>query len=332
MKSVVTHLGLLAVAGALAFSVWSREEKAERTKSETIEVWSGRADAVESVEFESKKRKVRVQPKSDAQGRYYVVRLDKEDEPPAPKPADSSTPPLPPPVKRESQLFIGTKEAEQFIEKVAALKAVRAIGKVEAARNAEFGFDKPEGTIKVKVAGKEHVLTIGGQTPGGTERYAKAAPSNEVFAIESDLVQSLNFADSRLLSHNLQGFEDEEVKRVRISKAVKSRELVRMPEKKEAWADAATPTKADETALNWMTKLGRLRAINFVEKPTGNLEPIAMVEYLAGTRPLGKLELYKTTGEKGPEYLARTAYTRWYVTVPTSAAEQVDQDLGALLK
>jgi len=125
------------------------------------------------------------------------------------------------------------------------------------------------------------------------------------------------------------------VKKVRISKGAKSRDLVRVADKSYAWADVGSPAKADETAVNWMTKLDRLRSYQFVEKPAAQPTPEQLavrVDYYKGSKPFGFFELYKVPGEKSPEYLVRTEFTRWYVKVVSGSAEQLDQDLGTLLK
>lgn len=341
MKSIVTHAGLLAISALMAFGIWSREEKTEKDKPDMVEVWSGSADSVEAVSFESKQRKVRITPRRDDQGRYYAISVDKE-EPARPSPppghgadagAPVSTAPATP--KHEVSSFIGVKEASALIEKVATLKAVRSLGKFDPKRAADYGLDKPDGTLKVKLGGKEQVLTMGGQTPGGGERYAKYSGSNEIFAVDAELVQSLSFADSRLMTRDLHAFADDEVKRVRLSKGSKARELVRVADKSFAWADVGNPTKADETAVNWMTKLDKLRSYQFVEKPAAAPTPDQLavrVDYYKGPKLLGFFEMYKVPGEKGPEYLVKTEFTRWFVKVVAGSAEQLDQDLGALLK
>ena len=193
------------------------------------------------------------------------------------------------------------------------------------------------------------VLVIGGTTPGGSERYARYQNNGEVFAISGDIAQSLMFGDSRLPERELHGFKNEEVAKVRLKKGDKTRELVRLKEKNEGWADGASPTKQDETAGNWMSKLGRLRGSDFVEKPTTPVKPedaIVRVEYFDGSKPLGFIELYKlpasepaaaVSGGSGAakpsnDYLARTEWGRWYVKVPAATSEQIEQDLGSVLK
>src|SRR5262249_52458557 len=154
----------------------------------------------------------------------------------------------------------------ELAKKVAPLRAVRSVGKVETNRFEEFGLDKPEGTVKVQVAGKAHELVVGGSTPGGSERYVKDSGSGVVYAIPSEVVQDFQFAESRLMERELHDFKAEDITRVRISKGPKAREAVRLPEKKDGWADAAAPTKLDETVGNWMSKVDRLRSNEFVEK------------------------------------------------------------------
>lgn len=108
-----------------------------------------------------------------------------------------------------------------------------------------------------------------------------------------------------------------------------------MEDKKDGWADAATPTTLDETAGNWMSKLERLR-ISVCQSP-GELAPEARVVKVElsgkGGRKLGFLELYKAPGEGGkPRFLVKTEHTRWYAEVIASAAEQVEEDLGSVYK
>ncbi|MEI9950667.1 MAG: DUF4340 domain-containing protein [Pseudomonadota bacterium] len=341
LKGQILHLGLLGVSAVLALGVWTRDDDAQLSAKPTqVEVWAGEPDSVTALSFESSTRKLRIEPKKDTLGRWYVGTVDK-DEPatPSPSPAHGagggaplSAPASPP--KHTTLRFVGVKAADELLKSLAPLHALRAVGKIEGTRAEEFGLDKPEGTLKLTVAGKPQSLVIGGATPGGTERYAKSA-NGDVFAISGDIVQNLLYADSRLAERDLQPFKPDEATRVKVSKAGKSRDLTRVPDKNEGWADSATPSKLDETAGNWMTKLGRLHVQDWVEKPSlapGPDNLVVRVDYFAGSKALGSLELYKLPAEKGNEYLAKSEYGRWYARVITSAAEQVDQDSTSLVK
>ncbi len=334
VKGQLVHLGLLGVAGVLALGVWTRDDDGKLTSQSTeVEVWGGTPDSVTAISFESATRKVRIEPKKDALGRWYVGTVDKDEQSPtAPAHGDAGAAPSPP--KHTTVSFVAVKAADELLKALAPLHALRAVGKVEGSRAEEFGLDKPEGTLKLSADGKLQSLVIGGPTPGGSERYAKSS-NGDVFAIAGDLVQNLLFAESRLPERDLQPFKPEEATRVRLSKGGKSRELVRVPDKKEGWADGATPTKLDETAGNWMTKLGRLHVQDWLEKPAQPLaadSSVVHVDYFAGQKALGSLELYRAPAEKGNEYLAHTEYGRWYARVITSSAEQVDQDVASVVK
>lgn len=335
MKGLLVHFGLLVLASALAFSTWLRDEDAESPKALEVEVWSGKPEAVESVSYSSSSRSVRLEPKKDSVGTWYVTRFEKTEEPAAAHPPiDAGVSSMPPRPKRTIQSFVAVKEAEQLVKKLAPMMALRSVGKADS-KAAEFGLEKPEGTLKVRIAGREHVLTIGGQTPGGAERYAKYAASGEVFAIPDELTQSLSLADTRLMERSLHGFLPEEVVSLRLTRAGKTREAVRVAGKQDAWADATTPTQADETLVNWLSKLERVHVSEYLEKPKTPPRPedrVIRVEYLARSKSLGFFELYKITGEKGPEYLARTEYVRWTIQLPPSLAEQLDRDAAALFK
>lgn len=333
MKGLVVHGVLFAVASGLALTIWSRDETAvEAGGEDKVEVWGGSAESITHLDFESPKLTLSLDAKKDATGRYYLVKVDREE---AKAPHGGPDAGAPPPGKRETSQFIGVKAADELVQKLAPFSALRRIGTFEPGRAEEFGLDKPEGTLKVKLGGGEQSLVLGSNTPGGQERYARHVASNTVYAIESEVAQSLLAGDSRLLERELHGFTDAEVTRIRITRAGKSREVVPVPEKKGSWADAATPANADQTVANWLGKVERLRLSEYVEKPAQPITPeslVTRIEYFGGAKALGHLELYAVPGEKGNDYLARTEYTRWYVKVASSSAEQVDQDLAGLLK
>jgi Domain of unknown function (DUF4340) len=335
VKPLFVHGAVLLVSAGLAYSVWNRDEPLPEKQQTMVDVWGGNQASFSKLSFEGKTRKVRLEAQKDDVGYYYVTTVDTE-EPPLPSGhVVPSGAPIKPPEPKTTR-FVSVKAGETLVKSLAPLKALRAIGKIGADRNEEFGFDKPEGTLKVTVSGKEHVLVLGGTAPGGSDRYAKYQVSGEVFAIPGEVTQNLISADSRLPEREPHGFKSDEFSRVRIAKSGKSRELLRVKEKNEGWGDVATPTKLDETAGNWMTKLGRLRGSEFVEKPATPLKPqdaIVRVEYFdAGQKPIGFVELYKVPGEKGSDYLIRTEWERWYVKVPTATAEQVETDLASVLK
>lgn len=340
MKGLLPHLVALLVAAVLAFGVWSHGDKPiELDAAEKVEVWSGSPEHLERIRFESPKRTVTLEARKDSIGRYYVATLDKE-EPAKPHPAapdagtDAGAQPSEP-AKRVTTHFIAVKDADELATKLAPLTALRQVGTLAGGRAEEFGLDKPEGTLKVKIGGVEHALVIGSATPGGQERYAKEEKSGVVYAVAGDLVQSMLGAESRLLERELHAFPETDVTRLRISRGGKTREVVSIPDKKGAWADAASPSKLDETVGNWLTKVSRLHVTDYVENTPSPLTPesaIVRIDYFGGKKTLGFLELYKLPAEKGSDYYVRTENSRWFVKVLASAGEQVEQDTASVVK
>ena len=371
-KGLLLHGGLLVLAAVLALVVWTRSDKPVAEARDQVRVWSGAPGQVQRIEFHAERRTVTLVAHKDGHGRWYVATVDRTYQTPKPvekessadaagdagattskpgdagatatKPGDAGaakpkTPPKPEMVTHhESTKFVSVQAADKLVKSLAPLMAYRSIGKVDKADEPDFGLDKPDGTLKVVVGGKTHTLVLGGTTPGGGDRYAREKETGLVYAIPGEISRDMMFAESRLVEHDLHGFKPDEVKRLRVAKGKAHREFVRIPDKLDAWAEAAAPTKLDETAGNWIDKLGKLRVMSFVDKPAVQPSPsdlVAEVDYENGSGDkLGRLELFKLPSTKGekPGYLARSEYTRWYVKVLQSSAEQVDQDLDSILK
>jgi hypothetical protein len=260
--------------------------------------------------------------------------------PPPPNPHGS---PAQPPKKPEdakktptTMRFVSVVSGEKLLEKLAPMAAYRSVGKLDPKRAAEFGLDKPQGTLHVSVGGNKHSLIIGGVTPGGSDRYAKDKATGQVWAIPGEVADSFLYADSRLLERDLHGFPNEDIKRLKLVRGPRTRELVRIEGKSDAWADAAAPSKQDETAGNWVNRIQRLRVMEYVEpkqRPEGPEALVAKLEYYgSGSAPLGRLELTRFGQAGTAEYYVRTEHTRWWAKVAKSTAEQIEQDVASVLK
>jgi len=326
------HVGLFACAVVVALVFWLRDETPDLEAEQSVEVWPGKAKDVEEISWESEKLNVKLVSRRDDRGRYFVGTVEQEVARVKPAPAEADAGSTVTERKRETTKFISVGAADKLVDRLAPLKAYRAIGKIEDARAEEFGLKKPEGTLRVAIGGQAHSLVLGGTAPGGGDYYARQAETGEVYAIPSEIARSLMSADSRLLERDLHGWEDDEPTRVVVSAGDARRELFRLEGKKQAWATAKAATEQDETAGNWMTKLGRLRIMEYLEKPD-RATPVVKVEYFAGREPLGFLELSRLPGEEGKaDYLVRTEYTRWHARLFRTSAEQVDQDLSSVLR
>lgn len=348
-RSLWLHCLLLAVASGLAWKTWTSEETPTSLSRHRVQVWSGTVDQLESIRFESERTKVAIVPHKDALGRWYEVRSEREVSPRVPKHIGAGgAPPTDPEPTWEKRAFVSVQEGEKLAEALGPLMALRAVGRVEGDREKEFGLDEPKETLAVRVAGKDYQLVIGGPTPGGGDRYARVKESGEVFAISGDLVRRLEQAESRLLERTFHDFGEQEPDRVKIVEGGRSRELVSMPGKLGAWASASSAEAQDETASNWMGKLGKLRVKSYLEGPKAleGKQPFLQVEYFRGSKRLDTFELFKLPAAEEPpkdvqvsssagvaeRYVARSSHTRWPVELPSASAAELERDLASLFE
>jgi hypothetical protein len=335
-RGLSIHGALLAAAALLAFRTWTYDESKAPKHGET-DLWSGTADQVQEVRFEAKAGTLSLEPRQDSFGKYFIGNVKRMPEPK--KEGDQNPTQSEPPPSAEPKLahFIATKEGEQLVDSVAPLRALRVLGKITGAQKADFGLDKEEGKLYVRIAGKEHRLVFGGTTPGGSDYYVTDPATGNAYVVAGSIFRDLTSADQRLLERNLHGFEDSAVKRVKITLGTASRELVRSTENKDFWAKPDSPKQKDETATNWMTKVSRVHVTSYEsEKLQPTPQPSDMVvriDYFDDRKQIGYMELVRRPGEKPdkPEYVARSEHTRWYASVIRSSAEQVDQDTKSVV-
>ncbi|MBM4363713.1 MAG: DUF4340 domain-containing protein [Deltaproteobacteria bacterium] len=337
-RGPLVHGAILVVAAALAYRSYSREETSA-PKTGAAELWGGRPDQIQEVRFEYKNGSLRLEPRQDTHGRYFVGTVVKTPEPPkAPAPAGSAEPPAPPPpAAPKTSHFISTKDGEDLVATLAPLQAMRVLGKVEDAQRGDFGLDIDEGKLFVRIGGQERGIAFGGATPGGTDRYATDPTSGNAYVVSGAIFRDLTSADQRLIEHRLHGFEDTAPRRVKVTVGEASRELVRTPDRKDSWSRPETPAEKDETVTNWLSKLDRLRTTTYLaEKPEPPIAPtdvVVRVDYSDERKPIGFVEIVRRpplTGDK-PEYAIRTELTRWYADIVRSAGEQLDQDAKSLV-
>ena len=340
LRGLSMHVALLALAVLAELYVWTRDKKTAEAAVADVTVWSGAADDVQKLGFEGKGKTVTLEAKSDAAGRWF---LGKAVTTSAPK-ADAG-PPTVPQTAPKTVTFVSVAAAQKVAEALAPFRALRDLGKIAGAQDADFGFKEPEGTVSVTISGTEHKLLVGGSTPGGNDRYLRDEGTGEGYAAKGDFVRDLESGDGSLTERDAHGYKDEDLKEVRIVARGKSRVVLRRgPEGKRIWADGSDPEKADETATNWLAKIDRLRPTEYLPEVGGVPEPVVRLEYAVKGASGIFFELAKLPASPAPEatdagapsakheYVARSERTRLWTKVPSGVAEQVEQDLGSVLK
>ncbi len=328
-RGLAVHLGLLVVSVGVAAQAWLADDAPDEER--TVQIWGGSSDDLSKLEYTAEKRKVVLEAAQDASGRYFTGLVERE------KPAAHGSPHSPEPPEdaasgeRETLRFVAASEADELADALAPLEAVRALGKLDPARDEEFGFGEEAAKLVVTLGGQARELTLGGNAPGGGHSYVRTT-AGETFVVAGDLLRDLSSAESRLMQRELHEWDDDEVASVNITTASGNRALVRATDKKSAWASADAPGSKDESATNWMKKLGRLRVSKYVDQESVNASPAFKVTFKseAGAE-LGFTEVASHTAEDGElEYLVRSEQTRWWGTVVKSTGEQLVQDSSAI--
>lgn len=326
-KGLWLHLGLFGAASVIAYASASIKREPAEGKQVEAEIWPGPAQAIQQVAYESAERKVVVAPAKDAVGAYAVVestRAPSKDS--SPDASASGAKPA------ESKRFIAVDEAEKLLSALGPAKSYRSLGKLQPNRLVDYGLDKPEAKLSVKIAGKTYRIEVGALTPGSGDHYVRDPDTGLVHTFSAEVLGKLKFAESRLMEHDMHGFAVDDVRSIEIKASGKTRKVVRVEGKTDAWADAATPSSVDEAVGNWLLKVQRLRPSIYLEKAEAvGSNPVIRLDYYDKKGKAGFFEIFRRTDiEK--KYLARSERTRWYVELPSTLVEPIEQDVGTIVK
>jgi hypothetical protein len=322
-RGLWVHLGLLVVSMAASVLVWTRDPQSATAPVATVTAWSGRPEDVQHVALESPAKKVSLEPRTDARGRWYFGTAESMSPPRGDAGVSSPSVPV---------VFASVEPAQKVVDALASLKAVREVGRIDRARNEEFGFKDPASTVIVTLGGAERRLALGGPTPNGSDRYVRDESTSVVYSIHGDFLRDLELGEMGLSEHDLHDFQDPDILSVRIVGMGKSRELLRRgPSTKRIWADPASPDKADETVSNWLNKVDRLRPTEYTADLPAGGEPVARIDYKVKGEDGAFFEITKVPGQGGKsEYYVRSEHTRLWGKVHRPLGEQVEQDFASV--
>jgi len=334
LRRLWLHVLLLVVAAAFAY-VKSRPDDGTSAppKPGEVDLWRGKPDDVSKVVFEDDRKVVTIERQKDGAGTWYrgsVAPKEVKEEPDPPDAGKKKKKRKPKPV--QAATFVSVKTARTMVEKLAPLRAKRAIGQIADDRAKEFGFDKPHGTLRVSIGGKEHSLLIGGSTPGSGNRYARDEQSKIVYVIDGTAAREMKSGAGRLSERSQHEWKNNEVDSATVAAGGSSRTVQRSgPKGRRFWADPGAPDKNVETVGNWLGKVRRLRPIKFLEELPKTAKKLVRVEYRTTKKTNGWLELYRHEAEGKKEFVILTERLRLPATVTATVAVQVNEDLGSVL-
>ncbi|MDD9966702.1 MAG: DUF4340 domain-containing protein, partial [Myxococcales bacterium] len=376
MKSVVVHAVLALVGLVSAYLTWTREEEPEANLGE-VTVADCELGKLESVTIETPRYVNTVLPRGEAGGEgpdaFWISHQRKPKEEKRPEPAgdaglsqdagvgDGGTPSgqasaevsaqasshSKPPMLPEPEVFAPNEKFAKYLKDIARLRAHRSIGKLEAEREAEFGFDEVDTFFSLTCGGAEFAFEVGGRTYGTGKRYVRRKDTGEVYLLAGSLVQDLQSARYKFRQTSLHRFAFEDVETAEVRALEKQRKLVR---KKfggagaAQWVDEAEPDKRNELFGNWFARVEKLRVSSYLgegKEPGSDLdsdegvvegaESIVEVAYQTKAGERGRLELVRVLQDKKTHYYARSEATVKWVKLYYSAAKPVAEDVALVV-
>lgn len=328
MRSLIIH-GALALSGLIgAYNVWTSKHELEADLGD-VTVMECRASALNYVKLEEKDHEVTVEMKK-IDGRKVAWVTDKK---------------TPEKGKKTTKSFAGNEALEDYFDKLAPLRALRSLGNVSKDALAGFELKKPTINLALTCGGKKHQFDFGATAYGSGDRYMRKKSGGAVYLVSADVLRDLQSAEFKLMQRDLHRFESKDVDTLKVEaggKSVELKQLNRLDPKKAEWVNAKTPSKRNELYGNWLDRVGRLRAQNYLKKgqsPGQDLDVkesidvnnILKLDYLSKTgRSLGTTEIAKVTAGETAEYYARSESTHVWVKVPSSVGQQIEDDIPAL--
>lgn len=367
MKGVLIH-ALLAVTGlVMAYTTWTREDEVEEPGGGQVTIVDCTPEQMTRVSLESPTNKIDITPQKRGEDTlYWVVNQRIPPKPKEPKKPTQAKPaadggvadagakaapeakaaekpkkPEKPPPKPTR--FLAKKAYLDYLKTVAPLRAERALGVIEKARFADFGFDTVGTYVRLECAGKTTELEIGGRTYGTAKRYARNPKTGEAYLLDKAIVQDLRSARYKFMRTELHDFGPNGTDEAVVSAEGETRTLLhrnRKLVKQASWVDAAAPDQRNELFSNWFSRVKTLKIreylpdgaapgsdIDLEKGAIGEVFTVVEIAYSLDGKPLGKLELAGVEQGDATFYYARSEATHNWVAVFTSAAKQVAGDV-----
>jgi hypothetical protein len=328
MRSVLVH-GVLALLGlAAAFWVWNEGDRTARA-AESVTLFACSDGELASVQLKTEKKAVSVafDRKNGTIGGWITVSIPNEATPTAPS------------VDR----FAASDKVQRVVERIAPLVAERSLGDVNAEKLKALGLTETQDSIAVTCGGETRTFEIGAKTYGGRTRYTRGTKGGPVHLIANGLINDLEMAEHRFMQRDLVRFRLAEIDEVKVSGKAGTKTLLhrnRRDHTKQLWVAAEAPEQRNELYGNWLSKVLRLRALDYLEKgaePGAGAGRTLVPEQIARLAFSGDkkdtIELVRIPGAKPNDhkYYARSTATGAWVTVPKSLADQVAEDVPTVL-
>lgn len=341
MRLDLAGYGVLLAAG-LGVAYWASLPKAEG-EEEKVSIYSVDPKAVAEVAYETKEVQAKAVRRDDS--RYWIDHTRTEIPLPPPAPKDQKPGEKPPePVAQEPKVtkerFLSNDKMDELLKSLSPLKAVRVIGKVDAAGLKDFfGEEGPKDKVTFKSSdGKEYSLFLGKKSYGSKNRFAmEAGEGGRVVLVEDSAFENLERAPQRMYERKLVSFELDDVSKVEVKADGKTKKLAHTQRNKEGtllWTDDEENAQPKPSYDSWMDKIAKLRLTGYAEEAdeatVKDLKPFLEVVFEREGKVQDTLVFKKQAGEK-PTYWIYSDFLKAHVKVGQARVEPIEKDVSAIL-
>lgn len=228
--------------------------------------------------------------------------------------------------------FWSNEAFEKDLEKYAKLEAVRSLGRLSGEDLDQTGLDAPSRRVRITAGGRTSELDVGGETNGARDFYVRRKGEDEVHLVVRRLFADLEVPGNRYMQRKLRRAPAKDVASVVLEAGGRKVELLhknRLSPQDAYWAQLDTPETVAEAAGNFVEKIERLSALEYLDAPRADrfdaAPMVLQIRWMGADGPLDTLELRR--GDDG-RYWGRTAATHAPVEVSKSTGEQIESDLA----
>lgn len=362
MKQIAALAVALTVSMVGSYMVWTDDSPNVKTAGDEVMIYSANPGDLTTLAWMSESVDIVLERKSDDRGEYTWVTTTERKEKTAPKPppkphdhgAEGDAPEgvdvphqdgtedpedgeeaeeeeeAPVEIETVTTSFRGNKQAEDMWEGFAPLMALRAL-QPEDATEAFFGFDEPDGSIEVTRKSGTVSITIGGETFGGRDKYAKTG--DKIYLLDDQSIRPLQYGKTRLLERNLQPLGEPDTASVVITTPTLEKAFVQQNRDDRAQAKWTTAEDAEteHPVGTWLGKVYKMRAKSYVSESDieGPLE-VAFTYELKGDSESWPVTILRDSSSP-PNYYAKPTYLRSMVELTRSLASDAVDDLAQVM-
>ncbi|HEX7599935.1 MAG TPA: hypothetical protein VF518_17075, partial [Polyangia bacterium] len=276
-----------------AYLTWQRQPELQSGESFILDITNNELQLVR-FDDEDAKSWVELQPSSDANGSFISLHLSGKDAQEA-KEAKDKTPAA---KAIPERILRGSEAAKALFERFAPLRAVRALGVMEAAKLKDLGLATAKKHLTVQTRSGRRVFDLAPAPMGGTDPYLRDQADGRVFVVTRSILSDFQAASNSLVERHLHGFRLEDADRASMAAGSAKKEF-RVARSADGHgveiAASTTPDKPDSSARTWHERAFGLWATESLgkgEKPAeGEPELKLRLEYFARGRSLGWVDL-----------------------------------------